>query len=947
MESKESPILQGLNPAQRDAVVNYDSPSLIIAGAGSGKTRVLTSRIAYMIEQGIKPWNILALTFTNKAAESMRERIAQMLPDNRSRYIRMGTFHSVFSRILRENAEKIGFTDSFTIYEPSDCKNLLKTIVRELNLPDEKYKPNVLSSRISYAKNCLVTPGAYLANSTCAAEDRQAQIPEFGNIYNIYCQRCKRNGAMDFDDLLLQTNILLRDCPDVLARYQEQFQYILVDEYQDTNYAQYTIIRRLSQTHSKVCVVGDDAQSIYSFRGAKIENILSFKKDYPSAMVFKLEQNYRSTQTIVDAANSVIVRNSKRMEKHCFSEGDVGDKIRILKYQDTNYAQYTIIRRLSQTHSKVCVVGDDAQSIYSFRGAKIENILSFKKDYPSAMVFKLEQNYRSTQTIVDAANSVIVRNSKRMEKHCFSEGDVGDKIRILKAYTDREEAEMVVTDLRDKVRAAGDEWSEAVILYRTNNQSAVLEDNLRRRGIPYRIYKGSSFYDHKEIRDMMAYIRLVINPRDDEAFKRIVNYPARGIGDTTVQRIAALAAERGVSMWEAVDALVAEPVTDPVQRTIARKVADFVAMIRALSLARNDKGLYDFGLEIASRSGIIAAYRTENTPEAASALDNIEELLNSMQEFKERVDAEIRGGERPEEEEATIEEWLQNMMLMTDMDQDDPDSKNKVTLMTVHSAKGLEYKYVYIVGLEENLFPSQRAVESPDGIEEERRLFYVALTRAKVSATISYAEMRFKWGNMEFSRPSCFLREIDPRYIESDADFAETRPQRRPGDDGPAAIDELRRRFDYRFQQKQQGGGRFGGGGNGGSGGYGSRSGSGGGFGRAADGESGPARRFARAAESRRPAAAPDPALVQMPRPSTDGMRRVGVRQAMDGGLSSGSAAAVSGEYAVGQRVEHPKFGVGIVQRIETLSTDHKLVVAFDNAGEKTLLAKFAKLTKL
>ena len=851
MESNESPILRGLNPAQYDAVVNYDVPSLIIAGAGSGKTRVLTSRIAYMIEQGVAPFNILALTFTNKAAESMRERIAQMLPDNRSRYIRMGTFHSVFSRILRENAEKIGFTDSFTIYEPSDCKNLLKTIVRELNLPDEKYKPNVLSSRISYAKNCLVTPGAYLANSTCAAEDRQAQIPEFGNIYNIYCQRCKRNGAMDFDDLLLQTNILLRDCPDVLARYQEQFQYILVDE-----------------------------------------------------------------------------------------------------YQDTNYAQYTIIRRLSQTHSKVCVVGDDAQSIYSFRGAKIENILSFKKDYPSAMVFKLEQNYRSTRTIVDAANSVIARNSKRMEKHCFSDGDVGEKIRILKAYTDREEAEMVVTDLRDKVRAADDDWSEAVILYRTNNQSAVLEDNLRRRGIPYRIYKGSSFYDHKEIKDMMAYIRLVINPRDDEAFKRIVNYPARGIGDTTVQRIAQLAAERGQSMWEAVDALVAEPVTDPVQKTIARKVTDFVAMIRSLSLSRNDKGLYDFGLEIASRSGIIAAYRTENTPEATSALDNIEELLNSMQEFKERCDAEIRNGERPEEEVATIEEWLQNVMLMTDMDKDNPDDNNKVTLMTVHSAKGLEYKYVYIVGLEENLFPSQRAAESPDGIEEERRLFYVALTRAKVSATISYAEMRFKWGNMEFSRPSCFLREIDPRYVESDADFAEVRPRRRDDDgEAPSAIDELRRRFDYRFQQqKQQGGSRVGRG----SGGSGSRGGSyggnsggrSGGFGRPADGESGPARRFARAAQPQR-SGTPDPALVQTPRPSTDGMRRVGVRQAMDGGLSAGSAAPVSGEYAVGQRVEHPKFGVGIVQRIETLATDHKLVVAFDNAGEKTLLAKFAKLTKL
>ena len=699
----ESQILQGLNPAQRAAVENYDVASLIIAGAGSGKTRVLTSRIAYMIEQGVAPYNILALTFTNKAAEQMRSRIAQMLPDSRSRYIRMGTFHSVFSRILRENADRIGFPESFTIYEPSDCKNLLKTIFRELNLSDDRYKPNAIASRISYAKNSLVTPGAYLANSVYAAEDRQAQIPEFGNIYNIYCQRCKRNGAMDFDDLLLQTNILLRDCPDVLARYQELFKYILVDE-----------------------------------------------------------------------------------------------------YQDTNYAQYVIIRRLSQLHSKVCVVGDDAQSIYSFRGAKIENILSFQKDFPDAKVFKLEQNYRSTRTIVEAANSVIVRNSKRMDKHCFSAGDVGEKIRILKAYTDREEAEMVVSDLRDKVRAAGDAWSETVILYRTNNQSAVLEDNLRRRGIPYRIYKGSSFYDHKEIKDMLAYIRLVINPRDDEAFRRIVNYPARGIGDTTVQRIAQLAAERGVSMWEAVDALVAEPVTDPVQRTIARKVAEFVAMIRALSLARNDKGLYDFGMEIASRSGIIAAYRTENTPEATSALDNIEELLNSMQLFKEQRDAEIRGGERTAEEEATVEEWLQNVMLMTDMDKDDPEDSNKVTLMTVHSAKGLEYKYVYIVGMEENLFPSQRASESADGMEEERRLFYVALTRAKVSATISFAEMRFRWGNMEFSHPSRFLREIDPRYIDSDVDFSAEASRRPAGDDGTSAIDELRRRFDYRFQQKRQ-----------------------------------------------------------------------------------------------------------------------------------------------
>ncbi len=810
----ESKILEGLNPAQRAAVEHFDVPSLIIAGAGSGKTRVLTARIAYMIERGVAPFNILALTFTNKAAEQMRERIAQMLPDNRSRYIRMGTFHSVFSRILRENAARIGYPDSFTIYEPSDCRNLVKTIVKELNLDEDKYKPAKVVSRISYAKNCLVTPGAYLANATFGAEDRAAQIPEFGNIYNLYCQRCKRNGAMDFDDLLLQTNILLRDCPDVLARYQELFKYILVDE-----------------------------------------------------------------------------------------------------YQDTNYAQYVIIRRLSQTHSKVCVVGDDAQSIYSFRGAKIENILSFRKDYPDAMTFKLEQNYRSTRTIVDAANSVIVRNSKRMEKNCFSEGPVGDKIRVLKAYTDRDEAEQVATDLRDRVRASGDAWSDAAILYRTNNQSLVIEDNLRRRGIPYRIYKGSSFYDHKEIKDLLAYIRLVINPRDDEAFKRIVNYPTRGIGDTTVQRIEQLAREGGVSMWEAVDRLVAEPASDPLQKTIARKVAEFVGMIRALSLARSEKGLYDFGLEIATRSGILAAYRTENTPESTSALDNIEELLNSMQLFREQRDAEIRNGERPEGEEATIEEWLQNVMLMTDMDKDDPEDKNKVTLMTVHSAKGLEYKYVYIVGLEENLFPSQRAAETPDGFEEERRLFYVALTRAKVAATLSYAEMRFKWGNMEFSRPSCFLREIDPKFLEAQIE-EEERPLRAQSGDakGGSAIDELRRRFDFRY--KQQGGPN--------------RSGA------------RPQPAFGR---SDAPKKAPDPALVQTPRPSTEGMRRLGVRQ--EGAVSAAPAAAAGGGYAAGQRVEHPKFGAGTILRIETLATDQKLVVDFGSYGEKTLLAKFAKLTRL
>ena len=828
----EAPILQGLNPAQRAAVEAYDSASLIIAGAGSGKTRVLTSRIAYMIQKGIKPKNILATTFTNKAAQEMRERIVKMIPEylteGQARHIWMGTFHSIFARILRTDAERIGFPTNFTIYDASDARNLIKTIVKELNLADDKYKPNVIASRISQAKNALVTPGAYLANSAHATEDRRAQIPEFGNIYNLYCQRCKHNGAMDFDDLLLQTNILLRDCPDVLEYYQKQFKYILVDE-----------------------------------------------------------------------------------------------------YQDTNYAQYIIVRRLSQHHGKVCVVGDDAQSIYSFRGAKIENILSFQRDYPEAKVFKLEQNYRSTRTIVEAANSVIVHNSRRMEKRCFSEGDEGEKIRVLKAYTDREEAELVVQDLRDKVRVTGDAWNEAAILYRTNNQSQALEESLRRRGIPYRIYKGASFYDRKEIKDMLAYIRLVVNPRDDEAFRRIVNYPARGIGDTTVLRIAQLAAERGVSMWEAVDALVAEPVSDPVQRTIVRKVAEFVALIRSLSLERAQKGLYDFGMEVASRSGILALFRRENSPEATSALDNIEELLNLMQLFKEQRDAEIRAGE--ELGEATVEEWLQSVTLTTDMDKkEDAGDDDKVTLMTVHSAKGLEFKYVYIVGMEENLFPSQRAAESPEGFEEERRLFYVALTRAKCSAVLSYAEMRFKWGNMEFSRPSCFLREIDPRYLDGAVGAGQTPVREEAAAGGRTALEELRRRFDVRYQQRAGGSCNpsFGGakssfGGRGGAYSGGSRPESGApSFG----GQGGTDSAFRR------------PALQRPVVP--ENLRRLG------GGAAPAAGNAAASGYAVGERVEHPKFGCGEIVRIETLAADHKLVVVFEEYGEKTLLAKFAKLTK-
>lgn len=794
-----SKILEGLNPAQREAVIHYNTPSLIIAGAGSGKTRVLTSRIAYMLEQGVRAENILALTFTKKAANEMRERIDSMV-GTAARRIHMGTFHSIFARILRENAEAIGFTREFTIYETTDSKNLIKTIVKERNLDDDKYKPGVVQSRISTAKNSLITPGAYAANAALTGDDHSRQMPEFSNIYIEYCRRCKQNNAMDFDDLLLQTNILLRDRPDILRRYQELFQYILVDE-----------------------------------------------------------------------------------------------------YQDTNYAQYLIVRRLSQLHGRVCVVGDDAQSIYSFRGAKIENILSFQRDYPQAEVFKLEQNYRSTQTIVDAANSVIKHNARQMQKQCFSAAEQGEKIRIFKAYTDREEAELVVTDLRDRVREGGDDWQSAAILYRTNNQSLVLEDALRRKGIPYKIYKGNSFYDHKEIKDLLGYIRLVINPKDDEAFKRVINTPARGIGDTTIERIAAIAQERDCSMWEAIDTLVGTVPSGSVERAIIKKVTDFVSLIRTVALEREQKSVYDFGLEVATRSGLLSHYRLQNTPEAKSAVDNIEELLNTMQEYTERTEADIRAGEREEFDRPTIEEWLGNVMLMTDMDNEDPEGNNKVTLMTVHSAKGLEYKYVYIVGCEENLFPAMMSLESLEGLEEERRLFYVALTRAKTLATLTCADMRFRWGQMNFSTPSRFLSEIDAQYVESDFDLRGTRRNRELNiDEGEDAITTLRRRYDVRSQQKRSQNQPF------------------------------------------RPQSQPKPQPQETPRPSynTERMRRVE-------SSASGATTTQPCAYTVGQRVNHPKFGNGTIVAIEALATDHKLKVDFGAFGEKTLLAKLAKLTVL
>lgn len=798
-----------LNPAQREAVLNYDKPSLIVAGAGSGKTRVLTSRIAYMIEQGVYPGSILALTFTNKAAREMRERIERIVPDGRARYIWMGTFHSVFYRILRQEAGKLGFDANFTIYDTANSESLLSSIIKERNLNSDEYRPREIHSRISLAKNNLVTAEAYAANTSFLAEDRQRRRPEFADIFLEYSRRCKANNAMDFDDLLIYTNILFRDFPATLELYQNRFRYILVDE-----------------------------------------------------------------------------------------------------YQDTNYAQYLIVRRLAQAHSNVCVVGDDAQSIYSFRGAKIENILRFQNDFPQAKVFKLEQNYRSTQNIVNAANSIIAKNNRQIPKNVFSENDEGDRIRVVRAFTDQEEAYLVADLIRQEGRDNGGVWNQIAILYRNNSQSRAIEDALRRRDIPYRIYSGHSFYDRKEIKDLVAYFRLIVNPRDNEALRRIINTPARGIGTVTVARLAAVAEQRGVSMWEALERIGEEDI--PELKTASRKLGEFIALIRSLSLGRNEKELYDFGLEVATRSGLIGSYRMNPSPESESALENIGELLASMQNFKEeRIVLAYDDGEETSEAEPTVEEWLQNISLMTDMDKEGEDSKNRVLLMTVHSAKGLEFDSVFIVGVEENLFPSLMSTASQDKLEEERRLFYVAVTRARKKAVVSFARQRFKWGNTEFCSPSRFISEMDERYVELPSDMDEDASSENP-------LEELRSRYGKRQSGSSQSGGepRF------------TRS----------SASATHSQERSRFAAGSRPVAVPSPDPRNM---KSMGSRKISSAEDLD---ATKQTTAASSLYNIGMRVEHSKFGRGEVIDVEEMASDVKVTVVFDGAGKKSLLSRYANL---
>ena len=812
-----SHFIESLNPAQREAVIRYDKPSLIVAGAGSGKTRVLTCRIAYMIEQGVPPGSILALTFTNKAAREMRERITALLPDGRSRYVWMGTFHSIFCRILRAEAEKLGFTKNFTIYDTGQSESMISSIIREMDLNTEDYKARAIRSRISLAKNNLVTAESYAASSVFIEEDRKRRQSEFSTIYHSYVQRCKRNNAMDFDDLLLYVNILFRDFPEVLAIYQERFRYLLVDE-----------------------------------------------------------------------------------------------------YQDTNYAQYLIVRRLSLTHSHVCVVGDDAQSIYAFRGAKIENILRFRSDFPQAEVFKLEENYRSTQTIVNVANSIIAHNTRQIPKQVFSKKDRGDRIRVIAAYTDMEEAQLVADAIRSLGRSSGGKWSEIAVLYRNNSQSQAIEEALRRRDIPYRIHSGRSFYERKEIRDMIAYFRLIVNPKDDEAFRRIVNTPARGIGVTTVERVVALAREQGKSLWETVNGL--DP-NAPEAKAIGKRITAFVEMIRELSMERYEKSLYDFGMAVAARSGIIESYRSDRSVEAESALANVEELLNSMEDFKEQqialaYDDEGAGGQEP-----TIEEWLQNVALMTDEDGEQEEGGEKVVLMTVHAAKGLEFDHVFIVGLEENLFPSLRSSATKEGLEEERRLFYVALTRARVTATVSFARSRRQWGSMEFSRPSRFIREMDGEYVDL--------PPEGIGDtDGGIRQSDGNRTSDFPR------GDRFAGGRN-----------------RDTRRDMVPVGQKSSYEREKYPAKSVEERLA------SGKFRTMGVRSvssqtevAPDSKIPDNSSATHSGDrYRVGMTVEHAKFGKGKIVGIEHIASDMKIMIIFadERFGKKTLLGKYAKLSVL
>ena len=786
--------LDELNESQREAVLYNDGPSLVIAGAGSGKTRVLTYKIAHLMNLGYDPWSILALTFTNKAAREMKERIRRQVGD-RARYLWMGTFHSIFSRILRIEAEAIGFTSNFTIYDTSDSKSLIKSIIKEMQLDDKTYKPGSVQSRISNAKNHLVLPDVYASNPEIARADMDAKIPATRDIYRRYWERCRQSDAMDFDDLLVYTYMLFRDHSEIRHKYASQFRYVLVDEYQDTNFAQHSIVLQLTEENQRVCVVGDDAQSIYSFRGANIENILKFTKVY--------------------------------------------------------------------------------------KGAKL---------------FKLEQNYRSTQNIVLAANSLIEKNQEQIRKEVFSEKDKGEPIGVFNAYSDVEEGEIIVNKIKQLHLREDYSYNDFAILYRTNAQSRIFEEALRKRGLPYKIYGGLSFYQRKEIKDVIAYFRLAVNPNDEEAFKRVINYPARGIGDTTLNKIVGAAVLHKTSLWK----VLCEPLAYglSINKGTHTKLQGFRELIETFIKDAQEKDAYEVGSVIVRQSGIMNEIYQDRSPENLSRQENIEELVNGMHDF-------VATRQEEGNEHVALTDYLQEVSLLTDQDSDKEGDGEKITLMTIHSAKGLEFKNVFVVGLEENLFPSPMSSDSVRGLEEERRLFYVAITRAEEHCYLSFAKSRFRFGKTELSSPSRFLKDIDVRFLSI--------PQ---GEHVAQRVDEGASRF------RQQMASSF--------------------VPKAAY----PSRSMNE--EHTRPSAqsqvsrfAGSRSAMQTPPPS-QGARVLKKVSSISPSRPALSPEASSG-LQVGAVIEHERFGIGDVVDVVGSGDNCKATVKFRNAGEKQLLLKFAR----
>lgn len=771
--------LNELNESQREAVLYNEGPSLVIAGAGSGKTRVLTYKIAYLLDNGYEPWSILALTFTNKAAREMKERIARQVGQERARYLWMGTFHSIFSRILRAEAEALGFTSNFTIYDATDSKSLVKAIIKEMNLDDKVYKPGMVQGRISNAKNHLVLPEAYAVNAELIEADRAAKVPLLHEIYLRYWNRCRQSDVMDFDDLLLYTYLLFRTRPDICDKYAARFRYILVDE-----------------------------------------------------------------------------------------------------YQDTNFAQHSIVLQLTQKHQFVCVVGDDAQSIYSFRGANIDNILNFTRTYKDARLFKLEQNYRSTQTIVNAANSLIAKNRDQIQKEVFSEKDKGEPIGVFAAYSDVEEGEIVTNKIAQLHAKSGYAYHDFAILYRTNAQSRIFEEALRKRSIPYRIYGGLSFYQRKEVKDVVAYFRLAVNPHDEEAFKRVINYPARGIGNTTLGKLTEAAGRCEVSLWK----VLCEPLSYGVElnKGTYTKLQGFRDLISEFVTLAREQDAYTLGMELVKRSGIMAEIYQDRSPENMSRQENIEELVNGMRDFCD-------GRQEEGNPHVLLSDYLSEIALLTDQDEEQGEAQPKVTLMTIHSAKGLEFPNVFVVGLEENLFPSPLSSASYRALEEERRLFYVAVTRAEEHCYLSYAKSRFKYGKMEFCNPSRFLKDIDVRYLQvPQEELMGTRIEEKASRFRKEAS-----RASYEREPRETGPSMF---------------------------DGGPMPE--------------EPHRFVPPRT---------LRRIPDASPSAAPAGPSAGGLSAGMWIEHERFGKGEVTRVEGSGDNCKATVQFQHAGVKQLLLKFAR----